>query len=371
MLPRAHLGGRSFPRRGQHFPLVVALMTALAVPVVTASPATRPAGLEAPVITITRSPRAGAGPGAKGIVQGKVEGVDPRDHRVVLYALVDQLYVQPTTANPLIRIAPNGRWKSRTHLGCEYHALLVRAGYRPAPVLSGLPPVGGDVLASAGSHPANAPRIRFAGYDWVAKTCPAPIGPGPNLFSGSRRNVRLDSDGKLHLRITRQGRVWKCAEIVSLQSFGYGTYRFDVETPADALDPNVVVGLFTYSRESSFSHREIDVELSRWGNPANANAQFVVQPFTDPRNISRFILGPEVQGSTHQFTWAPDAVAFRSSRLGPDGSPGQVIHEATLTNGIPQAGDEKVRINFWLSGPAPQNGQEAEVVIRDFQFEPL
>jgi hypothetical protein len=49
----------------------------------------------------------------------------------------------------------------------------------------------------------------------------------------------------------------------------------------DKLDPNMVLGLFTYDSDPAFNNREIDIEASRLGNAADpTNAQFVVQPYT-------------------------------------------------------------------------------------------
>ena len=48
---------------------------------------------------------------------------------------------------------------------------------------------------------------------------------------------------------------------------------------ADALDARAVLGLFTWNDDAPYTHREIDIELSRWDNASDANnAQYVVQP---------------------------------------------------------------------------------------------
>ena len=45
--------------------------------------------------------------------------------------------------------------------------------------------------------------IEFSGYKWVTKeTYGRRTGPGNNLFSGSKENVFVDQEGKLHLRLT-------------------------------------------------------------------------------------------------------------------------------------------------------------------------
>jgi hypothetical protein len=80
--------------------------------------------------------------------------------------------------------------------------------------------------------------------------------------------VFVDNEGHLHLRIDHRDDRWSCAEVISTRSFGYGTYRFDLDSHIDCLDPQVVLGLFTWNDDPSYNHREIDIEVARWGDPA-------------------------------------------------------------------------------------------------------
>lgn len=66
--------------------------------------------------------------------------------------------------------------------------------------------------------------VQFSGFTWRVKASPS-AGPGPNAFSDSVRVVRVDQRGRLRLRIVRIDGVWWCAEVVSADSLGYGTYR--------------------------------------------------------------------------------------------------------------------------------------------------
>ena len=153
--------------------------------------------------------------------------------------------------------------------------------------------------------------------------------------------------------------------MLASNSLGYGTYRFVLDTPVDALDPNVVLGLFTWSDDPAYAHRELDIEFSRWGGPGNQNAQFVVQPYTPPGHLFRFDEPPSLPETTHEFAWDLSSVTFASS------SPTAVIAPHSFTDGIPQAGGERVHLNLWLnSRRGPTDGQEVEVVIRQFEFLP-
>jgi len=216
--------------------------------------------------------------------------------------------------------------------------------------------------------------LQFSGYDWTVKSSSRRVGPGPNYFSDSNDNVTVDSQGQLHLKITQREGHWYCAEIVSTRSLGYGTYRFYLDTAVDNLDPQVVLGMFTWSDARDFEHREIDIEISRWGQVDNKNGQFVVQPHTRFQNIVRFQIPINLSASTHLFTLKPDSV-FCQSRRGPATArpeSSSVIQEHTFTQGIPQASGENARINLWLlGGHTPANNMEAEVIVSKFEFVPL
>ena len=64
-----------------------------------------------------------------------------------------------------------------------------------------------------------------------------------------------------------------------MRNLGYGTYEFLV-SGLDALEPAAVFDVFTYDYAGSAqNNREMDIEISRWGNPTGEkNAQYVLQP---------------------------------------------------------------------------------------------
>jgi hypothetical protein len=141
------------------------------------------------------------------------------------------------------------------------------------------------------------------------------------------------------------------------------------------LNPNAVLGLFTWSDDPAWAHREIDVECSRWGNALDANnSQFVVQPWEVAGHLVRYAVPANQTNSAHAFTWESNRVTFQSQRgdfiVNP--SPGNVITNWVYNLTVPQPGDENVRINLWLfNGNAPAGGQEVEFVVKSFQFVPL
>ena len=221
-------------------------------------------------------------------------------------------------------------------------------------------------LASARKPaPPTANTITWSGRTWEVKSSQGKVGPGPNYFSSATENVSVDADGRLHLRITYRNARWNCAEIVSTESLGYGTYSFDLASPVDELDPNVVLGLFTWSDKAAYAHREIDVEFARWGNAADpTNAQYVVQPYDLAGHMLRWTLPAGAVPTTHDFRWQSNRIDFVS--FAPNGWTKSWTFSGS---GVPRTGGENVRLNLWLFGGAPPtDGQDVEVIVDSFGF---
>ncbi|MBC8232168.1 T9SS type A sorting domain-containing protein [bacterium] len=226
-------------------------------------------------------------------------------------------------------------------------------------------------------YATSGPRvISFSGYDWEVKASKDPVGPGPNRFSDSEEDVWVDADGQLHLKIVQRDEKWYCTEVINKETLGYGQYIFYVASRVDLLDPNTVVGLFTWDTNApQYNYREIDIEFAKWADPENDNAQFVVQPYDTPGNTHRFNIVLNGDYSTHLFEWRKNRIDFQSlhGHELPPPTEGHIIESWTYTGSdIPPTGSENARINFWLfEGKPPSNEQEAEVVIKRFEFVPL
>jgi len=173
----------------------------------------------------------------------------------------------------------------------------------------------------------------------------------------------------LHLRMEERNGVWSCAEVSLTRSLGYGSYTFVVQDIGH-LGPSAVLGLYTADDFRTDNVRsELDVELSRWGNPQGKNAQFVVQPFYIPENISRFMAPPGVL--THAFRWDPGRASFKTVH-GSAAGPGTVpVSDHVFTSSIPTPADEKVHIDLYDYHHSKTSLQQpAEVVIEKFEYLP-
>jgi hypothetical protein len=213
--------------------------------------------------------------------------------------------------------------------------------------------------ASAATHGT----LSFSGYTWtIKKSGGRRMGPGPNYFG--KKNAWVDNLGRLHLAITKVGRHWTVGEVVNSHSLGYGTYTWTLASRVDDLDPNMVLGLFTYDSDPAFNNREIDIEASRWGNASDpTNAQFVVQPYATSGNLLRITQGSSLP-ATFSFTWTATGLSFAA----PGASPASWTYSGPNR---PPNGAALADINFWLnSGHAPLYGQGAQVIVQSFTFTP-
>lgn len=317
-----------------------------------------------PSIAFTRVPPAGDGsPDKLEEIEGRVTGARP-GQRIVLFALSGVWWVQPLTGKPFTPIRADSTWKNSTHPGVAYAALLVDSSYRPPLIANALPEKGGPVRAVAtvrGAQPESPSRIlRFSGYQWETRETASDRGGSLNFYDPS--NAWTDKNGLLHLRVTRQGDHWVSAEVKLSRSLGYGSYRFVVRDVSQ-LAPAAVFAMFTW--DDVGPSREMDIEISRWGEPEDKNAQYVIQPYLVPANTIRFDApaGP----LTFWMDWRPGRMAFKTVRE----STGRVVAEHVFTSGIPTAGNERIYINLWayVNKRYPLQ-HEFEVVIEKFEFLP-
>ncbi|MCX6028765.1 MAG: dockerin type I domain-containing protein [Chloroflexi bacterium] len=318
-------------------------------------------------------------------LQGRVLCADPTMHAIAAFIYVDGWYNKPYWNPRLTPIQPDGAWTCDVTTGggdpsaTQLAAFLVPAGYNP-PVMNDEGSLPAELWANVEAHRivsrGVSPRIlQFAGYSWLVKASETPVGPGDNYFSDRPEDVTVDAEGRLRMHIIQRDGHWYSTEVVTEAPLGFGDYVFRVAALTRLLDPNAVLGLFTWDDDASQNNfRELDVELARWGDPLNQIAQYVVQPYTHEGNIYRFDFDLLADRSTHCFAWRSGSVAFQSvwgDAACPGPAQGQIAAWTYTGADVPPAGEGHTRINLWLmSGHPPTDGQPIEVVIEGFAFTP-
>jgi hypothetical protein len=286
----------------------------------------------------------------------------------VLFAKSGAWWVQPFSDRPFTAIREDSVWVSSTHIGTAYAALLVDRGYSPPRITDALPTKSGAVAAVAimegRAKILPAKTIQFSGYEWEVLEIPSDS--GGVMHANRAANAWTDGRGWLHLRIAREGNEWTCAEINLLHGLGYGSYSFLVHRIRH-WEPGSVLGMFTWDAEAGQDHREMDIELSQWGDPAAKNAQFVVQPYYMPANVFRYV-APSMALS-YSFRWEPGSVSFRT--MPAEGKAIRSVAEHLFTSGVPAPGNATLHINLYTYGKSRTPQRDAvEVVFEKFEFLP-
>jgi hypothetical protein len=306
-------------------------------------------------------------------IAGSVRNARP-GQQIVIYAHSGPWWVQPWPDRPLISINADSTWSTDTHLGFEYAALLVDRDYHPLPTMDLPPTQGGSValvrIVKGIGTPQFAPTrpLKFSGYDWEVRTIASDKGGTNNLYDPD--NAWTDASGALHLQIKKKTDRWSCAEIFLTRSLGYGTYLVTVRDTSH-LEPAAVFSMFTFEEWGNEQHyREMDLEVSRWGDAASKNnTQYVIQPFYIPGNLFAFAApsGP----LTYLLHWESGRAIFKTIRGKSTGTGRQVVSEHEFTSGIPSPGQAKPRLIFYVVASDKNPLQkDNEVVVEKFEYLP-
>lgn len=261
------------------------------------------------------------------------------------------------------------------------------------------------ILSCEQSDPSVRGRVDnvldFSGYKWDIKFGSQLQGPGPNYFTNDHDAVWLDDNGFLHLTYTNDGGIWRATEVVSQDTFAYGTYIFTVQGDLVNIPENLVLGLFTWNNNSfaSQANSEVDIEFAKWNDGStDQTLHYSVQPVNfgpyypeRSHQVELENVNDLIGISTHIFTWTDTLVSWASYK-GDTYLNKQPIATWSYDNtNLPRVKHENgnssapvvipapenhtnARINYWVLNGAfssPTDGLEHEVIIRKFDFIPL
>jgi len=217
--------------------------------------------------------------------------------------------------------------------------------------------------------PAGAIDLQFAGMAWGIRKTAGPTDPGPNTFESAPDHIWVDAEGALHLTLRKKGDVWYATEAMAKKDMGYGTYHFELNGSAGALDPNIVFGFFTWDRNAPPHNRELDIEISKWGDPAKSALWYTVQPYDVPGRQAAFALPPAGRSSVGRYAfemrWEPGSVSYEAWA---DGVP---LASWRFFGEVPEPGRARLRLNMWLfRGQTPAGPGPYEIVVSNFSYQP-
>ncbi len=215
----------------------------------------------------------------------------------------------------------------------------------------------------AGEYP-DQPSLRFAGRHWYARDSSFRSG-GPGLGDNwSRKNVVVNHDGTVDLMVTNPtGHSPISAELVSRESFGYGTYTLTAVGEFARLHPAYVFGIFTFDWSAGGvgpGFNEIDIsEISSWGAPTPPTTTHAYHPDTGgTKSVGGAAWPASTTQATFRLEWLPRSLAFTVS----DTRTGAVVSARTVNAAdVPTPRREAVHLNLWDGswGGKPADGQHA------------
>jgi hypothetical protein len=207
----------------------------------------------------------------------------------------------------------------------------------------------------------SAEPVQVGGYAFVARDSETLTGAGPNRWSSSPDNVRVDEHGVLHLAITEREGRWYSAEVSTPLPDAYCRVRFRMLTEPSAIDLAAIGAVFIYRNDQS----ELDVELGRWSKPGAQNAQFVVAP-PSPARMQRFDLPPGSAPIDFTIDWGPDQVAFFARTR--DGKEHRFSYDGDAR---PEPGGHRLHLSMWLREPSPVSTAGLALALSDVRIEQL
>jgi hypothetical protein len=214
--------------------------------------------------------------------------------------------------------------------------------------------------------------INWSGRTWYVYSG-GPHGPGGNYYSAN--NVWKDSStGYLHVRLSKSGSTWYCADLYTTTNLTYGKYQWWVDGRIDLLDSNVVLGLYNYGGVDNFN--EVDIEYGKRLNKARRIGNFGAYPNTSPgghRSGDSFNLSLSGTFTTQRFTWRSNSIYFQGLHGHHNDNANQYYSYTTPTSWASHVPNiaMPVYITLWLKSiKGPSNGQPVEIVIENFTYSP-
>lgn len=230
-------------------------------------------------------------------------------------------------------------------------------------------------VSPASGH--DSTQLKWMGHEWTITD-----GRMAGVARGRPSNARVDSNGYLHLMITKKHKSVTAGELFSDDSMGFGTYQWQIQGPVDNMDPHAVLGLFPYGPDNGIGRdgeNEIDIEFSKWANTlcgGACNADFTVYPSTGNAAVGPTEDDFEVglgggELVTARMTWSSTSITETvMSGLQPLGTTQNVLHTWTFAPTdylvrIPQQ-PVPVGMNLWCFKKKAATSQA--VIIRSFEY---
>lgn len=239
-------------------------------------------------------------------------------------------------------------------------------------------------------------KLNWRGHDWaVRSTNDVMTWGGPQAAhprDGERKWFNGAHINKKDKLIVENKGINGGVELILTESTGYGTYEFNYSADFDKMDPNNVLGIFTYDSAEAVINKtpgmekhtnaggktEIDfIEISRWGQDNREHTYGGVTTYPDDSkneddrvSLKRFDIPKGFQTINTKAIWQENYLRVVTSL-----EDGTVLSDVTQTKRVPKDnGKQQLRINLWTTGQnkgSYKNAKGDKVIFSDFNFTPL
>jgi hypothetical protein len=230
-------------------------------------------------------------------------------------------------------------------------------------------------IIAVGFSAANA-AINWAGHSWNVTN-----GGMAGKYNASASNISVDANGYLHMKITKTGAAFSCAEMFTTDNLGFGTYQWQIDGAVDKLDKNIVLGLYPYGPAAGIGSdgtNEIDIEFARWGNSAWADGNYTVYPNSGSTvGATTFDFSLNGTYSTSRFVWSGTGISFSVLEGFKElGDTSGMIKKWTYAPSSPATNIPQrampLGMNLWICSDGCTTDPTAgvEIIVRSFTFVP-
>lgn len=213
--------------------------------------------------------------------------------------------------------------------------------------------------------------ILFSGREWVIRDSDwKPGGPQPNE-EWARAGVKVNDQGHLVLTsINRTGSYPMGAEVISVDTMGYGTYEATFSGDFASFDKYTCLGLFTYDWNKPWvpGAREIDaIEICRWGKD-NLPAKFTYYPHEVEVNGLDYEWPVALKRGHIRLKWFPEYIEWTLFNADTN----RIIHRHKATADVPVPYRTQFHIDLWTcKRPGWEANTPQTCVIEFFNYCPL
>jgi len=157
----------------------------------------------------------------------------------------------------------------------------------------------------------------FAGQKWQVRATDN-IADTRYYCLTDRSNVRLDSEGHLILRLSQIDAIWHGAELITIDQFGFGTFKLWIEYPFRDIDRNVsfMASAINVTDDIFEGMTQAGIRYSYYGESDNKNPLSYIVYATDKKYAEEYVSeGEYEQNGTvtlHEIAILPDEIAFSS-----------------------------------------------------------